>query len=275
MKRCCSRLPIGSRPAKHVIFAPTGLLHYLPLHALGPYDGGKREIRFIIQDKAISYVTTATLLKVALAEPKTGQQTLLALGNPPFKHEGLQPLSHAEKEVGALQKLFGTRALALKGADATKEALLAELAKSATFSFVHLATHGVLNARAPTDSWLALDGTKKLLAREISRLDLRSVSLVTLSACETGLAEEKPGGELMNMAAYFGAAGAHAIAVTLWSVDDQATQELMVHFYGAMLKQKNLDKATALQEAQKELASKPETRHPYFWAPFMLIGDWR
>jgi CHAT domain-containing protein len=269
--------PIADRlsAAKHVIFAPTGLLHYMPLHALGPYDGGKKEIRFVIQDKAISYVTTATLLKVALAEPKTGQQTLLALGNPPFKHEGLQPLSHAEKEVGALQKLFGNRALALKGADATREALLAELAKSAAFSFVHLATHGVLNARAPTDSWLALDGTKKLLAREVSRLDLRNVNLVTLSACETGLAEEKPGGELMNMAAYFGAAGAHAIAVTLWSVDDQATQELMLHFYGAMLKQKNLDKATALQEAQKELASKPETRHPYFWAPFMLIGDWR
>jgi CHAT domain-containing protein len=288
--------PIADRlsTAKHVIFAPTGLLHYLPLHALGPFDSGKKEIRFIIQDQAISYVTTATLLKVALAEPKTAQQTLLALGNPMFKHEKLSPLPQAEKEVSALQQLFGNRALALIGADATREALLAtlgvsgpkakeeiilrrgaELGKSPTFGFVHLATHGVLDARAPTDSWLALDGTKKLLAREISRLDLRGVNLVTLSACETGLAEEKPGGELMNMAAYFGAAGAHAIVVTLWSVDDQATQELMVRFYGAMLKQKNLDKAKALQEAQKELASKPETRHPYFWAPFILIGDWR
>ena len=149
------------------------------------------------------------------------------------------------------------------------------MVKDPSFGFVHLATHGVLDSRSPKDSWLAMDGTNKLLAQEIPGLNLSDVSLVTLSACETGLAEEKPGGELMNMATFFAEAGATSIAVTLWSVDDEATRDLMVRFYTGLLEQKTLDKSRALQEAQKMLAAKPETRHPFFWAPFILIGDWR
>ncbi len=285
--------PIADRivTAQSIIFAPTGLLYYLPLHALGPVDAKTGELRFLIQDKPVSYITNATYLELVSGAPKPVHRALFALANPPFKQAGLNPLPQAEQEVAAIEKLFGKQALTLKGADATREALLAslnqsagadwiarrapELAKDPGFGFVHLATHGILDARSPKDSWLALDGTNKLRALEIPSLDLSGVSLVTLSACETGLADEKPGGELMNMATFFAAAGAPSIAVTLWSVDDDATRELMVNFYTALLAQKTSDKSRALQEAQKLLVAKPETRHPFFWAPFILIGDWR
>ena len=288
--------PISDRisAADSVIFAPTGLLYYLPLHALGPFDVKTGEIRFLIQEKPVSYVTNATYLEIVSGTRKPVHRALFALANPPFKQAGLEPLPQAEAEVAAIEKLFGKQALVLKGVDATREALLAslspaesktgaeliarrspELAKDPSFGFVHLATHGILDARSPKDSWLAMDGTNKLVAQEIPGLNLSDVSLVTLSACETGLAEEKPGGELMNMATFFAEAGAPSIAVTLWSVDDKATSDLMVRFYTALLQQKTLDKSRALQEAQKMLAANPETRHPFFWAPFILIGDWR
>jgi len=288
--------PIADRmaSARSIIFAPTGLLYYLPLHALGPVDPKTGELRFLVQEKPVSYITNATYLELVSGAPKPVHRALFALANPPFKQAGLSPLPQAEQEVAAIEKLFGKQALTLKGADATRDALLAslnqgegktgadwiakrapELAKDPGFGFVHLATHGILDSRSPKDSWLALDGTNKLRALEIPSLDLRGVSLVTLSACETGLADEKPGGELMNMATFFAAAGAPSIAVTLWSVDDDATRELMVNFYTALLAQKTSDKSRALQEAQKLLLARPETRHPFFWAPFILIGDWR
>ena len=288
--------PISDRisTAKSIIFAPTGLLYYLPLHALGPMDAKTGELRFLIQEKPVSYITNATYLELVSGPSKPTHRAHIALANPPVKQMGLSPLPQAEQEVAAIEKLFGKQALVLKGADATREALLAslgtterkadadliarrspELAKNPSFGFVHLATHGILDARSPKDSWLAMDGTNKLRAQEIPGLDLSNVSLVTLSACETGLAEEKPGGELMNMATFFAEAGAPSIAVTLWSVDDDAKRELMVHFYTALLEQKTSDKSQALQKAQKMLAAHPETRHPFFWAPFILIGDWR
>lgn len=135
--------------------------------------------------------------------------------------------------------------------------------------------HGVLDSGSPADSWIALDGTNKLVAREIPTLDLRGISLVTLSACETALAEERPGAELMSLATFISDAGTASIVVSLWAVDDLATRDRMVYFYNNLAKPGPVDKARALQGAQAALASKPETRHPFFWSPFILIGDWR
>lgn len=75
--------PIADRiaGAKHIIFAPSGALHYLPLHALGSYDRGKRQLRFLIQDKAVSYVTTATLLKVAIGAARRPGAPLILIGD--------------------------------------------------------------------------------------------------------------------------------------------------------------------------------------------------
>jgi CHAT domain-containing protein/Tfp pilus assembly protein PilF len=326
------------KQARHLILAPTGILHYLPFQALGPYDPQTKQLRFLILDTAVSYLTNANRTDLTSRSPQQRERTLLALGNPPYQHERprLAPLPFAEIEVQRLQRIFGARALAMAGPDATLQNLRAHLAPAAggtaiavgesttvpgaatraagaattepggaatapggaasapggattapggrgvtpttpsRFGIVHLATHGIVNARSPADSWLALDGTNRLRASDVATLGLDATHLVTLSACETAIAEEKPGTDVMSLATYFTTAGVPSMVVSLWKVDDRATGELMAKFYEVLVSQPDpLDKARALQAAQIELASRPQTRHPFFWAPFVLFGDWR
>ena len=287
--------PIADRmeQAEAVMFAPTGLVYYLPLHALGPFDAQTGELRFLALSKPVSYVTTAALFNAIAVVPGTWQaashqEALLALGNPPFRD--LRPLPNTDTEVTTLQALFGDRAVVLRGPEATKSALLTWLSSPegrpdasaiarrgaagpdfGRFTFVHLATHGVLDARSPKNSYLALDVGNRLTAHEVASLDLTGISLVTLSACETALAEQMPGAEIMSLAQFFSEAGAQSVVVTLWAVDDLETAHLMEHFYRG-LRESPVEKARALQQAQGVLMTRPESRHPYFWAPFILIG---
>jgi CHAT domain-containing protein/Flp pilus assembly protein TadD len=269
------------RQARHVILAPTGLLYYLPFHALGPYDKTSRELRPLLLDRPVSYVTSASVLKVAVGATPPRRPLLLAFGNPRYEHETpkLAQLPHAEDEVKALGALFGDRGVARYGESATRTELVAQLGAPGApsrFGFLHLATHGILDSRSPVDSWLALDGKNRLAARELPRLlEGRELSLVTLSACETGRGEDKPGTDVMSLADFVNGASVPSVVVTLWEVADEATKVLMVRFYETLLQQPTLDKAAALRTAQLSLATRPEMRHPFFWAPFILIGDWR
>ena len=95
--------------------------------------------------------------------------------------------------------------------------------------------------------------------------------MVTLGAFETGLNESKPGDELIGLTRSLIYAGAASVIVSLWSVYDRSTQELMLEFY--KLLKNGIDKATALQQAQIKIMQKEEYSHPYFWAPFILVGD--
>ena len=106
-----------------------------------------------------------------------------------------------------------------------------------------------------------------LTAREVFNLKLNA-ELVTLGACQTGINERSRGDELIGLTRAFLYAGAPSVVVSLWSVDAQSTQELMVDFYTRL--KNGADKATALQEAQKKIME--DYPHPYYWAPFILIG---
>ena len=109
-----------------------------------------------------------------------------------------------------------------------------------------------------------------MIVRDAYELRLRCM-LVTLSACETGVSALAPGNDLVGLARGFLLAGAPALLVSLWMVDDAATADLMTSFYRALLT--GIRPAAALRRAQCELlATHP---HPFFWAPFTLIGDWR
>jgi CHAT domain-containing protein len=269
------------RQARHVIFAPTGLLYYLPFHALGPYDTVARDLRPLLLDRQVSYVTSASVLKVAVGTTPPRRPLLLAFGNPRYEHDSpkLVQLPHAEDEVKALGALFGDRGVARYGESATRKELVTQLGTPGApsrFGFLHLATHGILDSRSPVDSWLALDGKNRLTARELPRLlEGRDLSLVTLSACETGRGEDKPGTDVMSLADFVHGARVPSVVVTLWEVADEATKVLMVRFYETLLNQPTVDKAAALRAAQLSLVTRPEMRHPFFWAPFILIGDWR
>ncbi len=243
---------------------PAGILNLLPFAAL--LDGD----RPLVEDFAVSVLPAASALgyvrRAMPASPK-----LLAIGNPAFG-AGLAPLPAAEAEAQAVAALFpGARTWL--GADAKEARLKKEIAQ---VDLLHLATHGEPNPRAPMFSALHLapgDGDDgRLEVHEVLALDLHA-SLVVLSACQTavqtGQRGELPAGEeFIGLVAALLEAGAASVVASLWSVADQSTAELMEGFYRALPRE---GRGQALRSAQRALRQKHA--HPFFWAPFVLVGD--
>jgi CHAT domain-containing protein len=150
---------------------------------------------------------------------------------------------------------------------ATKENLFKNLGKDV----IHLSCHGMFDENDPLSSGVEFaDG--RLTAREIFGMKL-DTELVTLSACQTGLSRRSAGDDLIGLTRAFIYAGAPTVIVSLWSVHAGSTMELMLEFYKLLKAGK--DKATALQEAQVKIMEKDEYSLPHYWAPFMLVGDWK
>ncbi len=154
-------------------------------------------------------------------------------------------------------------------------------AELSQYRMVHFATHGILNSQHPELSGVVLslfDETGKpqngfLRLHDIFNLKLPA-ELVVLSACETGLGEEVKGEGLIGLTRGFMYAGSPRVLVSLWSVDDQATSELMKKFYSFML-QDGLKPAAALRAAQTQMWRDSNYSAPYFWAAFTLQGEWK
>jgi CHAT domain-containing protein/tetratricopeptide (TPR) repeat protein len=154
-------------------------------------------------------------------------------------------------------------------------------AELSQYRMVHFATHGILNSQNPELSGVVLslfDETGKpqngfLRLHDIFNLKLPA-ELVVLSACETGLGEDIKGEGLIGLTRGFMYAGSPRVIVSLWSVDDQATSELMKKFYSLML-QDGLKPAAALRAAQIQMWRNPNYQSPYFWAAFTLQGEWK
>jgi CHAT domain-containing protein len=177
-------------------------------------------------------------------------------------------LPHVDAELTAVARHM--RGQVLRDGEATRSAIVAAAGRAAV---VHLATHGGLHATDPLFSYLQLaDG--RLSTADIYDLDL-SCALVTLSACETGRGHLGGGDDLAGLGGAFLHAGADALVLSLWPVEDERTALLMDAFYGALVSGEAKDRA--LRRAQLALldgAGGP-AGHPYFWAPFILIGDHR
>lgn len=149
------------------------------------------------------------------------------------------------------------------------------------YRIVHFATHGILNSVHPELSGLVLSlvdekGTPQngfLRLHDIFNLNL-PVELVVLSACQTGLGEEVKGEGLVGLTRGFMYAGTPRVVVSLWSVDDEATAQLMTKFYKKML-QEGLKPAAALRASQIEMWQQQQWQAPYYWAAFTLQGEWR
>jgi CHAT domain-containing protein len=149
------------------------------------------------------------------------------------------------------------------------------------YRIVHFATHGVLDDVHPELSGIILslydkggrpeDGFLRL--HDVRGLNL-SADLVVLSACSTGLGTEVRGEGIVGLAGGFMHAGASRVLASLWRVDDEATGELMGHFYTALLRD-GLAPAAALQKAQLALRMQNRWSHPFYWAAFVLQGDWK
>jgi CHAT domain-containing protein len=149
------------------------------------------------------------------------------------------------------------------------------------YQIVHLATHGLVDPVNPELSGIVLslfdqqgksqDGFLRL--HDIFNLNL-PVELVVLSACETGLGKEVKGEGLVGLTRGFMYAGSRRVVVSLWSVNDAATSELMAKFYQKLL-QGGQNPLQALREAQLEMWNSPNRQSPYYWAAFTVQGDWQ
>ncbi|MCJ7624914.1 MAG: CHAT domain-containing protein, partial [Anaerolineaceae bacterium] len=215
---------------------------------------------------------TASALPFILAKSGREISNPLVLGNPDTDNPNLPSLDYAALEAQYVAELFGTQPL-LK--DAATEAALQENVSGA--GVVHLAVHGGLNPVAPLFSrlWLAPGNGEDghLNIHEVYSLDLDATELVVLSACQTQLGQLSAGDEIVSLNRAF-LYGVPTVISSLWSVDDEATGELMTRFYNHLLGGKG--KAQALQAAQAEIRenlSHPEWAHPYYWAGFVLNGD--
>ena len=233
-----------------LIIAPHDALHYLPFHAL--HDGQ----RYLIETHQVQYVPAASILPFCHRKEETRFLPALIMG---YSDGGRLP--YVEGEVEAVAACVPRPRLFTED-----EATLSRLREQAgECGLLHLAAHGVFRGDNPLFSFLQLaDEPLRLL--DVYGLKLRA-DLVTLSACETGMSQLK-GGDLIGLCRGFFYAGASSLVVSLWRVDDEATAELMTSFYRGLV----AGKATcaALREAQLEILSR--YRHPYYWAPFVLVG---
>jgi CHAT domain-containing protein len=148
------------------------------------------------------------------------------------------------------------------------------------YRIIHVATHGLLNAERPqfTGVVLSLVGNKThdgfVRTDEVFNLRLGS-PLVMLSACETGLGKEKRGEGVMGLTRAFMYAGAPTVGVSLWSVADKSTADLMTDFYKRLLTAGDTTtSSSALRGAQLAMIAGKKYSAPFFWAPFVLVGDW-
>ncbi len=150
------------------------------------------------------------------------------------------------------------------------------------YRFLHFATHGILDAVHPDLSGLVLSLVNRegrdqdgfLSAMEIFNLHL-SADMVVLSACRTALGKEIRGEGLVGLTRAFMYAGTSRVVASLWRVDDAATAELMKVFYQGMLGRKKLPPAAALRQAQLAVAKQQRWRDPFYWAGFVLQGEWK
>jgi len=149
------------------------------------------------------------------------------------------------------------------------------------FRVVHFATHGKVDSRYPSLSWLAFSQFDPQARAQEGLLRLNDIyemhlaaDLVTMSACDTALGREIRGEGLAGLVQGFMYAGARSVLASLWRVPDRATAELMGSFYRNLL-ERDQSAPEALRNAQAELSSRSRFRHPYFWSAFVLQGDWK
>lgn len=245
-----------------LIVIPHGALHYVPFHAL--HDGGG----YLIERFEISNAPSAAVLKLCRTRHAAGQTAkvngkpsngdmLVALG------AGEAGTPNIEHEINALAALF-PNSVTLTGDRATRENLLAAAPRA---RFLHLASHGYFRRDNPMFSFLKLAGAN---LHFYSLLDLKlTAEMVTLSACHTGVNKVFPGDELHGLVRGFLYAGAPSVVASLWAVSDLSTADLMREMYTHL--RAGATKRAALRRAQ--LTIKDAYGHPYYWAPFVLMGN--
>ncbi len=296
-------------PADRLLICPDGPLHVLPFAALIQATGNAPDVppQYLVQWKPLHIVLSGTVYSELIETRgrvlgKAPTTQLVAFADPKYPlswHESpdgisdpqaqwlltrglnLQPLPATRTEVEGIASVFQDKIVSYIGEEATEER-----AKTigSDVRYIHFACHGFCDEQSPLDSSLALTVPERqtpgqdngfLQAWEIFEKVRIRADLVTLSACKSALGKELGGEGLIGLSRAFQYAGARSVLASLWDVSDQTTAELMRRFYGYLKAGKTKDEA--LRAAQIDLITSPArfTAHPYHWAAFELIGDWK
>ncbi len=285
-----------------LLIVPDGPLHYLPFAALGDPSSIDGSFRYLLESRALHTVVSGTVYGEMLKERSRDERTrLVAFGDPDLSGlsaEGygyladLPELPATRDEVEAILGLMSEEAECYLGAEATEEAAKERWPEAGR---IHIACHALLDESSPLDSALILapgtahDGLGDdgiLNAWEIFERIRLEADLVVLSACDTGLGHLARGEGLIGLSRAFQFAGARSVLASLWQVSDTSTAVLMKRFYLYLLG--GLSKDEALRQAQLDMLRDPleiegssgrlyrvSVAHPFYWAGFHLIGDWK
>lgn len=259
--------PLQVPAGKRLVIVPHGPLHYLPFQALR-LDG-----QYLIERNPMSIAPSISVAARLAQRTPTASARLLAFGNPAINPDVADPLPGAEREVQELARQFPGARLYFRE-QASKDNFLRDAPAS---PLVHVAAHAMADTLDPLHSKVLLadeNGQPNYLeAKDVMGMKLGGVAMVALSACESGLGRVDNGDEVLGFTRSFLSAGTSTLLASLWPVSDAATEQLMTTLYADLGKGEQVQ--DAMRDAQRAVLANPETAHPYYWAPFNLIGNWR
>jgi len=247
-----------------LVIAPDGVLRTIPFAAL--HDGKQ----FLINKYAFVTVPSLTLTE---PKAKNNHDSTILISGLSQSVRGYTELTNVANEVNTINQLYRNNATLLLNENFT-ENNFANALRSTNYSIVHIASHGQFESN-PENTFLLTYDDKITMNRleqliRLSELRNESMELLTLSACQTAVGDDQAA---LGVAGIAIKAGARSALATLWFIDDRATTQLITEFY-RQLKNNKLSKTKALQNAQKNLLKNSNYRHPIYWAPFLLIGNW-
>ncbi len=246
-----------------LVFVPDGSLRTIPFAAL--HDGDK----FLIQDLAVAVVPGLSLVEPKAIERGKVHLLLNGISEPV---QGFAPLNFVTNELDSIDQLASSETLLNE--QFTSEELDSKL-RDEQFSIVHIASHGQFNRDVHKtfvltyDNKLTLDGLEAAIRP--SQYRGRPVDILVLSACQTAAGDDRAALGLAGVAIK---AGARSALASLWFVNDQSTSALITEFYKQLLQSPNMTKAQALQAAQIKLLNDRRYRHPCYWSPYLMVGNW-
>lgn len=253
---------------KTLVFVLDGELRNIPMAVL--YDEEKEQ--YLIQkDYALALLPNSQLFDLSNSQFEKPKILAGGIGE---QQENIENHNFSSLNIDELQQIAKILPSKLLINSQFTPANLHKQLQSKAFSIVHFVTHGNFSSD-PEDTYL-LAYQQLIKARELNNLlrddtvNSREIKLLVLSACKTAEGDNRA---ILGLAGLAVRAGANSTLSTLWQINDGSTSQLMVQFY-TELKKGGVTKAEALHRAQKALLLQPEYQNPYYWAPYILVGNW-
>lgn len=250
---------------RHLVFVPDGPLAAIPLAALRE----RTTTRYLVQDFSLSVAPAMSLMPAAAETPTASGIMMAGLSG---AYGNFSALPAAGRELAEIARLYEPSSVRLDD-DFTENAFINEL-QTGRVGLVHIASHAEFNANAGGTFLLASDGRISIGELE-SAIRPRKftgvpIDLLCLSACRTAVGDDQAA---LGLAGAAVKSGARSVLASLWYVDDAAASSMMISFHQRF--SKGTGKSEALRAAQLDALAADPLAHPYLWAPFIMIGDWR